>query len=130
MPLNRCARVRTKPSMDNLAHALVGAALGRAVADRHVPRAALTGIVAQHRKAEIRQQALRRFGAGAAWAALTHIGDPFTWEAMYASVDTVAGDGWRLARNLRLRPVRHAIDSTTDGRACPLAAYSPPKWTR
>lgn len=75
------------------------------------------GIVAQHRKAQIRQQALRRFGAGATWAALTHIGEPFTWEAMYASVDTVAGDGWRLARNLRLRPVRHAIDSTTDGRA-------------
>jgi membrane-bound metal-dependent hydrolase YbcI (DUF457 family) len=32
--------------MDNLAHALVGAALGRAVADRHVPRAALIGVVA------------------------------------------------------------------------------------
>jgi len=32
--------------MDNLAHALVGAALMRAVADRHVPRAALLGIVA------------------------------------------------------------------------------------
>src|SRR6266446_4899161 len=32
--------------MDNLAHALVGAALGRAVADRHVPRAGLVGAVA------------------------------------------------------------------------------------
>jgi membrane-bound metal-dependent hydrolase YbcI (DUF457 family) len=32
--------------MDNLAHALVGAALGRAVADRHVPRAGLIGVVA------------------------------------------------------------------------------------
>ncbi|MFN2572438.1 MAG: metal-dependent hydrolase, partial [Gemmatimonadales bacterium] len=32
--------------MDNLAHALVGAALGRAVADRHVARAGLIGIVA------------------------------------------------------------------------------------
>jgi len=32
--------------MDNLAHALVGAALMRSVADRHVPRAALLGIVA------------------------------------------------------------------------------------
>lgn len=32
--------------MDNLAHALVGAALGRAIADRHVPRAALTGAIA------------------------------------------------------------------------------------
>ena len=75
------------------------------------------GIVAQHRKAQIRQEALRRFGAGATWAALTDIGKPFTWEAVYASADTVAGDGWRLSRNLRLRPVRHAIDSTTDGRA-------------
>ena len=32
--------------MDNLAHALVGAALMRAVADRHVPRAGLIGVVA------------------------------------------------------------------------------------
>lgn len=32
--------------MDNLAHALVGAALGRAVADRYVPRAGLIGVVA------------------------------------------------------------------------------------
>src|SRR3989442_4321430 len=32
--------------MDNLAHALVGAALGRAVADRHVARAGLIGAVA------------------------------------------------------------------------------------
>ena len=32
--------------MDNLAHALVGAALGRAVADRHVPRASLIGAIA------------------------------------------------------------------------------------
>src|SRR4051812_10041859 len=32
--------------MDNLAHALVGAALGRAVADRHVARAGLIGAIA------------------------------------------------------------------------------------
>src|SRR2546423_12129165 len=32
--------------MDNLAHALVGAALGRAIADRHVPSAAVIGAVA------------------------------------------------------------------------------------
>src|SRR5438128_7404574 len=32
--------------MDNLAHALVGAALGRAVADGRVPQAALVGAVA------------------------------------------------------------------------------------
>lgn len=34
--------------MDNLAHALVGAALGRATADPKVPRAALLGAVAAH----------------------------------------------------------------------------------
>jgi membrane-bound metal-dependent hydrolase YbcI (DUF457 family) len=33
-------------AMDNLAHALVGAALGRAVADRHIARAGLIGAVA------------------------------------------------------------------------------------
>ncbi len=75
------------------------------------------GIVAQHHKAMIRQQAQQRFGPGATWAALTNIGRPFTWEAIYASTDTVAGDGWRLPRNLKLRPVRIAIDSTPDGRA-------------
>ncbi len=75
------------------------------------------GIVAQHRKTQIRQQALQRFGAGATWAALTDIGQPFTWETMLASADTVAGDGWQLPRNLKLRLVRRAIDSTTDGRA-------------
>lgn len=75
------------------------------------------GIVAQHRKAQIRQQALQRFGAGATWAALTDIGQPFTWETMFASADTVAGDGWQLPRNLKLPLVRRAIDSTTDGRA-------------
>jgi inner membrane protein len=79
--------------------------------------AAAQGIGVQFRQAEIRQLAVGRFGAGATWAALTQVGAPFTWEAMYASADTVAGDGWQLPRNLRLRAVRHAIDSTTDGRA-------------
>jgi inner membrane protein len=64
------------------------------------------GFVAQFRKAEIRQLAVRRFGAGASWAALTEVGAPFTWAAVYASVDTVAGDDWRVPRNLRLHAVR------------------------
>jgi hypothetical protein len=75
------------------------------------------GIVAQHRKAEIHEQALQRFGAGATWAALTNVGAPFTWEPICASADTVAGDGWQQPRNLKLPPVRRAIDSTADGRA-------------
>jgi len=36
------------PAMDNLAHTLVGAALGRAVAGHRVPRAALLGAVASN----------------------------------------------------------------------------------
>jgi hypothetical protein len=75
------------------------------------------GVVSLHRKSEIRQQAVRRFGAGATWAALTTVGAPFTWEAMYASADTVAGVDWQLPRNLRLPAVKHAFETTTDGRA-------------
>src|SRR5712671_6513662 len=41
-----CAKSPRRRSMDNLAHALVGAALMRAVGDHRVPRAALIGIVA------------------------------------------------------------------------------------
>jgi hypothetical protein len=75
------------------------------------------GAVVLHRKTAIRQQAVRRFGTGATWAALTTIGAPFTWEAMYASADTVAGDDWQRPRNLGLPAVKRAIDTTTDGRA-------------
>jgi inner membrane protein len=74
-------------------------------------------VVAAGRKREIRQVAQRRFGPGASWAALTNIGRPFTWEAIYASTDTVAGDDWRLSRHLRAREVQRAITQTRDGRA-------------
>jgi inner membrane protein len=74
-------------------------------------------VVSAGRKREIRQVAERRFGAGAAWAALTNIGRPFTWEAIYAGADTVAGDDWRLPRHLRAREVQHAVTQTREGRA-------------
>jgi len=75
------------------------------------------GIVAQFRKAEIRETAQRRFGPDASWAALTDAGWPFTWEAMSASRDTVAGDDWRLPRHLDAPAVRRAIRETPEGRA-------------
>ena len=74
-------------------------------------------VVADTRKRTIQQAAERRFGAGASWAALTNVGRPFTWESIYASTDTVAGDDWRLARHLRARQVQRAITQTRDGQA-------------
>ena len=75
------------------------------------------GVVAAARKREIHQLAERRFGAGAAWAALTNVGRPFTWEAIYASADTVAGDDWEFPRHLRAREVQRAITQTAEGRS-------------
>jgi len=74
-------------------------------------------VVAGRRKREIHQVAGRRFGKGASWAALTNVGRPFTWEAIYASADTVAGDDWRLPRRLRAREVQRALMQTPEGRA-------------
>src|SRR5213592_297915 len=74
-------------------------------------------VVAGRRKREIRQVAEHRFGAAASWAALTNVGRPFTWEAVYASADTVAGDDWTLARRLRTPAVVQALRQTKDGRA-------------
>jgi membrane-bound metal-dependent hydrolase YbcI (DUF457 family) len=73
--------------------------------------------VAGTRKREIRDVAQRRFGSGASWAALTNIGRPFTWEAVYASTDTVAGDDWQQPRHLRAPVVQRAITQTPEGRA-------------
>ena len=67
-------------------------------------------------KAAIQREAIARFGPHAEWAALTIIGQPFTWEAIYANEDSVAGDGWAVPRNLRLPEVRRALESA-DGRA-------------
>jgi hypothetical protein len=75
------------------------------------------GVVAQLRKREIHRLAVQRFGAQARWAALTNIGQPFTWEAIYASPDSIAGDGWQIPRHLRERPVVRATTETPAGRA-------------
>jgi hypothetical protein len=80
------------------------------------------GIAVQVRKAGIRREAERRFGPGARWAALTNVGHPFTWEAIYADSDTVAGDDWRVARHLRAPPVVRALRETREGRAMALFA--------
>ena len=75
------------------------------------------GIAVQSRKAGIRREATRRFGAGARWAALTDIGQPFRWEAIYASPDTVAGDDWRMPRHLRAPAVVRALKESRDAQA-------------
>ena len=75
------------------------------------------GAVAQRRKAQIRQAAERRFGTGASYAALTEIGHPFTWEAIYASPDSVVAGDWRLPRHVRSPAVTRALTNTYDGRA-------------
>lgn len=75
------------------------------------------GIAAQRRKNEIRRFAEQRFGPAAQWAALTDVGKPFSWQAIYASPDTVAGDGWQLPRHLRSPAVERALTETSEGRA-------------
>jgi hypothetical protein len=75
------------------------------------------GVVGQRRKREIHDAATRRFGPRATWAALTDVGQPFTWEAVYAGADTVAGDDWRLPRHLRAPEVVRALRESKDGRA-------------
>ena len=78
---------------------------------------AAQGLLVQPRRAEVRQAARQRFGDGAAWAALTVVGHPFTWEAISASRDTVAGDDWRLPRHLDVPVAQRAIRETPEGRA-------------
>jgi len=67
-------------------------------------------------KAQIRAAAIQRFGPDASWAALTILGRPFRWEAVSASRDSVAGQGWVVARHLDHRAVRAAL-LTPQGRA-------------
>jgi inner membrane protein len=58
---------------------------------------AVASIPAKH---GVRRAALARFGPHAQWAALTRVGSPFTWEAISASEDTVAGAHWAVPRHL------------------------------
>jgi hypothetical protein len=68
-------------------------------------------------KAAVRRAAQSRFGPGAAWAALTNVGAPFTWQPMLASRDTVAGRGWAVPRHLGDPRVQWATRRTAAGRA-------------
>lgn len=74
------------------------------------------GIVAGNRKHQIHEIAQRRFGKDATSAALTEVGRPFTWEAIYVGLDTVAGDDWQIPRHLQDRRVLKAVE-TPAGRA-------------
>ncbi len=75
------------------------------------------GIVAQVAKAAIHHTATERFGPAAQWAALTRIGTPFRWDEIYATADTVAGNGWQLPRHLDAPIVQRAVHDTREGRA-------------
>ena len=68
-------------------------------------------------KAAIHREAVARFGPRAEWAALTVVGQPFHWEAVLASPDSVAGPGWAVPRNLRDPRVQRALRETPEGRA-------------
>lgn len=95
------------------------AALGLALLVAYAGAQALVG---ERFKLEVRNRAERRFGPGAVWAALTEAGHPFTWEAVYASRDTVASDDWRTPRNLDHPLVRRALRETAEGRAMAIFA--------
>jgi inner membrane protein len=77
---------------------------------------AASGLVSHAAKATVERTAVARFGPGARWAALTVTGRPFSWEPIYASADSVAGDDWAVARHLSDPRVQSALQ-TTDGRA-------------
>jgi inner membrane protein len=79
--------------------------------------AALQAAASVPAKAQVRRAARARFGPGAEWAALTVVGQPFSWQAMYASPDSVAGRGWRLGRSLDRPIVREVLRATPEGRA-------------
>jgi membrane-bound metal-dependent hydrolase YbcI (DUF457 family) len=78
---------------------------------------AAQGVAVQHRKHDVQRQAVHRFGPAATWAALTNVGAPFTWEAMYASADTVVAEDWQTPRNLTTPAVARAVRETPEGRA-------------
>ena len=75
------------------------------------------GIAARTEKAAIGRAAMSRFGPDAQGTALTQAGWPFTWEAIYASRDSIAGDDWQLPRHLDVPVVQRALRETREGRA-------------
>lgn len=60
-------------------------------------------------KHAIGRAAVARFGPQAQWAALTRVGRPFQWNAIFASADTVAGRGWAIPRHLDDARVQRAF---------------------
>lgn len=68
-------------------------------------------------KTAVHREAAARFGPGAAWAALTSVGTPFRWQAIYASRDSVAGPTWTVPRHLDDGRVQTALRQTEAGRA-------------
>jgi len=89
------------------------AALALVILALYTGAQAITATVLRHR---LGSAARARFGPGATYALLTRPGYPFTWEAMMADSDSVAGPGWAAPRHLRLPAVREAV-RTPDGRA-------------
>ena len=75
------------------------------------------GLVSLRAKAAARRAALARFGTSAQWAALTVVGQPFRWQPIFASADTVATPEWATARHLARPEVRRALRDTRDGHA-------------
>src|SRR2546430_9647006 len=78
--------------------------------------AAANGLASLWAKALAREEAIRRFGPTAEWAALTVVGRPFRWQAICASAATVAGHDWPAPRHLGHPAVRAAL-ATPQGRA-------------
>lgn len=83
---------------------------------------AAQAVVSVPAKAAARRAARARFGATAQAAALTDVGHPFTWTAMIASPDTVAGATWTVARQLANPAVREALRVSPAARS--LAAFA------
>ncbi|HEX4574024.1 MAG TPA: metal-dependent hydrolase [Gemmatimonadales bacterium] len=78
--------------------------------------AAASGVASRVVQAQIRADAVRRFGPNASWAALTVVGRPFHWDAIWASADSVAGPSWAAPRHLDAPAVGRAL-ATPEGRA-------------
>src|SRR2546425_10916900 len=74
-------------------------------------------------KTQARSAATRRFGPDARWAALTIVGRPFRWEALSASMDSVAGRGWAVARHLDPPAVRAALKTSQGRRIAQFARF-------
>ncbi len=83
--------------------------------------AAASGVASAVAQAQARSAAIRRFGPGASWAALTVVGHPFQWELVAVSGDSIAGPDWAVARHLGHPAVRRAL-ATPRGAA--IAAFA------